>query len=191
MSGQQEEGLATYTEAAYKQDLARMDGLVTIVANSQRNIEQLAAEYEQRIAPFKELLAREVDPFSTARDASLDELAVLMARVMSSPYLSGKSVSLRAGTISVRTATSIEVHDESLLMKLARRLRILRLVSEQPRRKIVKSKIAKLLKERPDLVDKLSEAVGERENSRMTVKLPETQAELVRDVHPLRTTMPL
>lgn len=170
--------------------IARMDRLVASAAEAQRAIERHNAQLEEKIRPFVEETAKVVDPLTEARDKAMDELVKLMEQQLGSPGIDGKSLVLRSGTVAVRTTSATDIIDDKLLMKLARRLGVVKEVSEPQPRKLSKKLIAKLFKERPEMVDKLKKAVVITSTSHMTVKPPRTQTELKRELHPLRKIIP-
>lgn len=169
---------------------AQMDRYVATAAEAQRAIERHNAALAEKIKPFVDETAAKVDPLTEARDKALDALATLMEQQLGKPGIEGKSIVLRSGTVAVRTTSAVEILDKDLLMTLARRLRIIKEVSEPQPRKPSKTLIRKLLERRPELAEKLKKAAVLVSTSHMTVKPPRVQTELKRDLNPLRTTLP-
>lgn len=170
--------------------LARMDRLVATAAEAQRAIGQHEAELEAKILPLRVEAAAKVDPLAKERDDALDELAKLMEQMLGTPGMEGKSLQLRSGVVSVRTTSAIDILDEKLLMRLARRFRIFKQMFKPQPSKANKTMIGELLERRPELAEKLKRAVVKVTTSNMTVKPTKAQVELKRELHPLRKSLP-
>jgi len=168
--------------------IARMDELVATAAKAQRAIERHEAELEAKVSPLRVETAAKVDPLTKERDDALDELAKLMEQLLATSAMDGKSISLRSGVVSVRTTSAIDILDEKLLMRLARRFRIFKQMFKPQPPKANKTMIGELLERRPELAERLKRAVVTTSN--MTVKPATVQVELKRELHPLRKPLP-
>lgn len=177
-----------YDKEDADRDIGRAEALVTSLDGIELDLKRHALAYENGVRPLKARLKRESEPLLVGREEALGELSEIIERLLASRRLKGKSLMLRSGTVSVRETSSLEVNEEHLL-ELARKLGVLRQLSDPQPRKIKRTLINRLLKKRPDLVDKLSAALTRKKTRRMTVKLRTVQVEVSRDLKPLRTTL--
>jgi phage host-nuclease inhibitor protein Gam len=127
--------------------------------------------------------AAEVDRLTTTRDRLVTSLVTLYTEHRA--FLTegtGKTVTLRGGSLSSRmAAASLVVDDESAALRYIRRVGKLRIFTKLGKRSL--DKVA--LKKDPAFVSKAAGMHMEQDEN-LTIKLPKAQSEITRKLHPLR-----
>lgn len=175
-----------YDKELQKANIEEAEALVGVIAETERDRVRAEMAYDNAIKPYKRQLQLRSDELQAKREAAMQKLAEVFEQIL--PTLKGKILVLRSGTVSERETKSLEV-DEELLMRLARRFGVVREISDPRPRKLMKMRLNRLLEQRPEMVEKFAKALKRKKTRRMTVKLPREQAEIARDLHPLRTTL--
>lgn len=175
------------SEDEKKENLARLDRLVASMGKIQLEIQRKTLEYEEFTKPHKQAFEDSVDALTARREELMSQVIAVMGVLKASEALSGNSVKLRSGDVSIREASSLVITDELAFMRQARRLRIVRLVSKEPaKRRPDKTLLKRLLSQRPELMGRLADVLRRDVTRRLTVQPTVVQAEVARDLSPLQ-----
>lgn len=173
-----------------RQDLEKLNAIFGKVGKRERKKARVLADAEKRIQAIRDEVAGKLDPGNEKTKRDLDEATVIVSRLVAEGKADGKSLTLRNGVVSVRTTSSIEIVDKALLKQKALARGIWMKISVPKPREAQKTLIDKLFTARPEVTAWLSGGAKRVETTRMTVKLPKVTADIQRDLHPLRTTIP-
>ena len=173
-----------------KQDIEELNAIFGKVGKRERKKARILASAEERIQVIRDEAAGKLDPDNAKTKRDLDKATAIVSRLVAEGKADGKSLTLRNGVVSVRTTSSIEIVNKAVLKKVALARRIWKMISVPKPREAQKTLIEKLFKERPEAINWLADGAKRVETSRMTVKLPKVTADIQRDLHPLRTTLP-
>lgn len=179
MSGQMSEDEA-------RTGLSRLDVLVRMVGEIQQEIQGKTLEFEEATRPLKQEFETSVDELAVDRDKLMAEISSLTTSLIAGGAIKGSSTALRSGTVAIRKSTSVVVDSEDELMRMARRIGIVKQVSEPKPRRVNKSMLSNLLKSRPDLAKILGVVVRKDTKHRLTVTPKIAQAEVSRELSPLQ-----
>lgn len=161
--------------AALDKDVSRLSAIET-------ELQRLAAEHQAELASLATEYARRMDPLVTERKGLMDGVAASFVQHQALLLVGRiKTVVLRAGRLSARMSTSVEVTDEEAAIAYLRRRGWLHRFATREKWKTSKSKLGK----DPALAAKIP-GVEVRTIERLTLKFNRPLKEQFRDLFPFR-----
>jgi len=175
-----------YGKGQQDEDLQVLDQAV----NEMKDVLLLAQEVEDSVdRDTKVIVAAGVErmkPIVAERDRLAAIVLPPYLRLIKAGVVKGKLIKLPSGTVSTRDATSTEVPDTKELLKIAKKLRKLTKVSDQPPRKVNKTKLAKLMESDPATAKRLEDAgaAARVTNTRLTIVPVSSKLKFEQDLGP-------
>jgi phage host-nuclease inhibitor protein Gam len=178
--------LRTPEERMRDQLLKRLNSLVSAAGYADSQLSDVQTRMDAEIKVITDKYGPKVDELTKRRERAVDSVQKIIEAQWDviQPDAKSKTIKLRAGDISRRSTSKIEILDAKKALAWLRRRAILRRFTTQAEPAISKTKLAK----EPAVLAKIP-GVQQVTSENMTVKPVKAQTEMVRDLHPLRRSI--
>ena len=166
----------------------RLNTLIAQAGYADSELIKLNLEQDAEIREIVAKYAGRIDKFSAHRAAAVDKIHAIISDEENWKLVAEdsktKTLTFRSGTIKRRATTKIEILDAAAGLKWLRAKAMLRRFTTQAEPTISKTKLGK----EPNVLAKIP-GVVQLKGENMTVKPVKTQAEIERDLHPMRRSI--
>lgn len=159
--------------------------LLEMLADVDKEIEALHLEHRKAVDAVNEQYTARLDPLVEDREALVDKIKGFFVTHRKELTGNTKHIELRAGTLSARETSSIEVDDEDSAIDYLRRHHWLRRFATRGKWKLNKAALRKDPWQRATRIPGIRLVVRER----LTITLNKPLKEHVRDLNPLRRSL--